>query len=230
MAIPPFIISQFHGLILGPTGTGKTVVANALAAASDHLRVFLNTQDKGYIRGQRIEYTGAQDNKKLASAVQGGATMLNVVPTTTDGTTELEALRDWMWPLAEGDVQFTLYLDEAQDIDPDLVGRLHKRGRDPGHGSGGIKVFSISQRFVSIPKQARTESKYVVLVGRPDHGDSDALENEKAVPFEDVHRAHSQEGYLRTTEAGETVSHAFSVVKDGEIVFGPTMAAPRYAD
>lgn len=225
-----FVNSPFHMTIVGRTGRGKTVVANQISAVTDRLSVFFNSQSKGYVRGQAIRYRGSQDNSRLRSAIQNGASILNVKPVTDDGTRELDALTEWMWPLAEGDVRFSLFVDEAQDIDPDLLVRLHKRGRDPGAGAGGIKMHSISQRFTTIPKSARTETTYTVLVGVPDSGDQTMLESQKDVPFEQVQSLHAEDRWMDTVEGGETVSRAFSVVKDGRIVFGPTMAAQKYAD
>lgn len=225
-----FLNSPFHATIVAKTGRGKTVVANAIASATKRIAVVLNTQAKGYIRGQRIRYSGPQDDGKVNSAIRRGARMLNIIPETDDGTRELHGLKDLFWPLAEGDVDVSFYVDEAQDIDPDLLVRLHKRGRDPGPGEGGIKMHSISQRFTSIPKSARTETTYTILVGVPDDGDESMLKSQKSVPFDQICGLHSRAKWLREVKGGEYVSHAFSVVKDGEIVFGPTMAAPRYAD
>jgi len=230
----PWIQSEFALFAIGKTGRGKTVFGNAVHAASDRLSVFWNAQDKGYVRGKRVQYRGSADHQKLASAVRGGAERLNVVP-TEDSPEVLSDLVDWLWHLASNGVRIHVVVDESHDYAPTgskgtPVHRLAKRGRSPGSGDGGIKTTLLSQRFVALERGARTEAEYLAVVGIPDGEDWDQLEKKARIDLEELEQRHSQEKFLFTVDGGETVSRAFSVYQNGERIAGPSIVASKYAD
>lgn len=232
-----FIHSQFHGGIVGPTGSGKTVVANAIHAGTDRISFFFNSQWKGYVRGETVKYGGPGDNEKIRAALEGGARKFDIRP-IGDEQEAHEALTDLLFTLALGGVKVAVFNDEAHDYGATTdssVHTLHKRGRSPGDQGGAIKVWSISQRYVSFERSARTEMEYLAQVGIPAGADRDALEEERstgahAYPFEELEEAHRRTEYQQTVEGGETVSRAFSIERNSKIVFGPTMADPKYAE
>lgn len=228
-----FLHSPYHGILIGGTGSGKTVVANAIHAASDRLSVFFNVQAKGYIRGQPIQYSGAHDNSKIRDAVAGGATKLDIRPKSISGQEEHQALTELLFRLASGGVKLSVFNDEAHEygsLDESSVTRLHKRGRSFGDEGGAIKSWSISQRWTSINKSARSEAEYLVTVGLPPTADRDLLEDERGFPFDQVRESHNRARWKDTVEGGEEVSRAFSVERNGEIAYGPKKAAAKYAE
>lgn len=227
-----FMRSPYHGIITGQTGAGKTVVANALHAASDRPSVFFNTQHKGYVRGETIDYGGSVDDSKIRDAFARGATRLDVRPRSIDGADEHEDLTDLAFRLAKGGVKLTIVNDEVHEYGAQKnssVHRLHKRGRSPGDQGGAIKVWSISQRYTSVERSCRTECEYLVQVGLPSPADRELLDEERAFPFDLVHESHDQQQYKHEVEGGEFVSRAFSVERNGGVVYGPKVADAKYA-
>jgi len=230
--LPPFIASEYHAVVGGETGAGKTVACNAMHANVPRISIFFNTQWKGYIRGETIEYSGEQDNHKIAGAIDAGATRLDVRPQSVDPEEEHEALTTALFELARAGYQLACFNDEVHEYGNtkgSSVHKLHKRGRDPGDGPGGIKTVSISQRYLSHEKSCRSEAMYYLQVGRPAKQDQDALENERAYQFDTVTERHSRDQFIMRDDSGETVSRAFSVDKNGELVYGPEVAHERYA-
>lgn len=231
---PPFIGSEYHGIVAGETGAGKTVVCNAIHTnIVDRISFFFNTQWKGYIAGETIEYAGEQDNQKIAAALARGATKFDIRPHSVDPEEEHEALTDALFQLAREGIKLACFNDEVHEYGAtkgSSVHRLHKRGRDPGEGPGGIKTVSISQRYVSHEKSTRSEAMYFIQVGRPATQDRDALEEEREYQFDTVAERHSKEQFIMRDDSGETVSRAFSVDKNGELVYGPEVAHERYAE
>jgi len=233
-ALPPCIKSQFHGTIGGETGSGKSVLGNAIhAAVRDRLSFFFNSQCKPYVWGETVHYRGAEDNDQIRDALARGVTKLDIQPESLVPDDEHEDLTELLFDLASSGVSSVVINDEAHEFGSSKgssVHRLHKRGREFGEGDGQIKSWSISQRYIGNEKSSRSEGKYYAQVGLPKPADEEFLRDERSFPFDAIRESHQQERFIDTTEGGETVSRAFSVTKDSEIVFGPRRVDARYAD
>lgn len=229
---PPWVRSQFHAVVQGPTGVGKTGVANTISAAiTERLVFFFNTQHKGYVWGETIEYRGEEDNHKILSALKKGVTKFDIRPESLDPDEEHADLVDFLFGLSKQGVRSAIINDESHEYGGQKNSSVHKlmsRGRAFGDSGGAIKSINLSQRFVGHEASSRSEAKYCIQVGLPKEKDESFLRKERGFPVEKVRELHSQPRFEDVTEGGETVSRAVSVEKQGDIEWGPYRVHPRY--
>lgn len=232
-----WIKSIYHAAIFGETGAGKTVLANQLhakGASVGRISFFLNTQEKGYVRGKRIEGGPQEILKGVIDGIKDGTTTFNLVPSSESGAEELQSLSSFLFKLAKDGSRILLTVDEAHDIaktgtKSSVLHTLHKKGRDPGEGPGGIKMLSLTQSPASLDNDVIRQSKYHVWVGEPNLQEKEYLTSFN-FPYEDVMEMNTQDGCMFEESGGEVISHCYTVVKGGKVYDGPKLADPSFAE
>lgn len=232
-----WIQSKYHISAFGETGAGKTVLANQIfgSEGNDRIGICLNVQEKGYIRGKEIRVSSPdQLIQELANGIQEGVENFNVIPYTDTGTDELAAISDFVFPMAKSGVRFLIVADEAHEIARSgekgtPLHRLHKKGRDPGEGDGGIKMVTLTQSPASLDNDVLRQSKYHVWVGEPNKMEKEYL-NTFDFPTETVMDLNTKDQCMFEESGGEEISHCFTVVKNGEVYTGPHLANPKFAE